>query len=248
MAASEPTDKPKSIEFYGGYPVYSESGVDLTLLRGNLRRSLEERWEIGQRALAFALALQGSDQPRRRRALPSDRTTAEASALVKLLAAHHVRYVIVGSPAMYAHGAICGTQDIDICYQRTPANLTALIAAFASIHPYLRGAPPDLLFRFDAPTLTAGVNFLLTTDCGDINLLGEVSGVGDYDQVLAQSVERTAFGLPVRILSVDGLIAAKKASGRTKDQLHLLELIELKKMLDATGETSEGNGGPAAVE
>jgi hypothetical protein len=31
------------IEFYGGYQVYSESGVDLTLLRENLKRTPTER-------------------------------------------------------------------------------------------------------------------------------------------------------------------------------------------------------------
>ena len=33
------------IEFYGVKEVYSESGIDLTLLRENLERTLEERWE-----------------------------------------------------------------------------------------------------------------------------------------------------------------------------------------------------------
>src|SRR5947209_14983172 len=33
------------IEFYGGYQVYSESGVDLTLLRENLKRTVTERIE-----------------------------------------------------------------------------------------------------------------------------------------------------------------------------------------------------------
>src|SRR4051794_11050826 len=40
---SEP--KKAGIEFYGGYQVYSESGVDLTLLRENLKRSPTERLE-----------------------------------------------------------------------------------------------------------------------------------------------------------------------------------------------------------
>jgi hypothetical protein len=31
------------IEFYGGYQVYSESGIDLTLLRENLKHTPTER-------------------------------------------------------------------------------------------------------------------------------------------------------------------------------------------------------------
>jgi len=240
MAAPEQDNKPTGIEFYGGYQVYSESGVDLTLLRNNLRRSLEERWERGRRAAAFAQALRQSRWPQEEQAISADRTSvpSDASKLVKLLAAHHIRYVTVGGHAMYAHGVESITQDIDLCYQRTRTNLAALVEAFTSIHPFLRGAPPDFPFRFDVPTLTTGINFALTTDCGDINLLGEVSSVGTYDQVLAQSVERTVYGHTVRILSMDGLIAAKKAAGRTKDQAHLLELIELKKILEAGGENA----------
>jgi hypothetical protein len=96
----------------------------------------------------------------------------------------------------------------------------------------MRGAPPGLPFRFDPPTIQAGLNFTLTTDLGDLDVLGEVSGIGFYDKVLAMSEEKEVYGLMVRVLSLDGLIAAKKAAGRTKDKLHLLELEELKKLRD----------------
>ncbi len=253
MAAPEQTSKPKGIEFYGGYPVYSESGVDLTLLRENLRRSLEERWERGRRALASNLALRQALKGGKGASSPNNwkegnLVMADIIVLMKQLTTHNVQFVLIGGQAMIAHGLTHSTFDIDICYQRTSANLEALVAAFTPIHPYLRGAPPGLPFRFDVPTLTAGLNFTLVTDLGEIDLLGEVSGIGNYDQVLAQSVERTVFGLPIRILSVDGLIAAKKASGRSKDQIQLRELIELKKMLDAASGASESAGGPASVE
>jgi hypothetical protein len=40
-------------------------------------------------------------------------------------------------------------------------------------------------------------------------------------------------GLAVRVLSLDGLIAAKNAARPAKDRSHLLELEELKKLRDA---------------
>ncbi len=63
-----------------------------------------------------------------------------------------------------------------------------------------------------------------------IDLLGHVTGIGEYEEVCRLSESRELFGLSIRILSLDGLITAKKAAGRTKDQLHLLELEELKKL------------------
>ena len=76
-------------------------------------------------------------------------------------------------------------------------------------------------------------NLALTTDHGDLDLLAEVHGIGPYDRVFAQSVEVEADGRKVRVLSLDGLIAAKKAAGRIKDRNHLLELEALKKLGDA---------------
>jgi predicted nucleotidyltransferase len=248
MATSEQTDKPKGIEFYGGYEVYSESGVDLTLLRNNLRRSVEERWARNRRSAESGLALWLSNPMSKLPNCPIKRgpIVSNVEVFVKLLIAHHVQFVLIGGQAMRAHGSAHVTEDTDICYQRTSANLTALVAAFTPIHPYLRGVPPGLPFRFDVPTLAAGLNFTLDTDQGEIDLLGEVSGIGNYDQVLAQSVERTVFGLTIRILSVDGLIAAKKAAGRAKDQAQLLELIELKKILDAARQPPEDDRGSAS--
>ena len=119
------------------------------------------------------------------------------------------------------------------CYRRTPDNIARLATALATINPYLRGALPGLPFRFDALTIQAGLNFTLTTDLGDIDFLGEVSGIGHYDHVLAQSEELDVFRFKVRVLSLDGLIAAKIAAGRQKDRNQLVELQEIKKLRDA---------------
>ena len=231
MATPEQESKRKGIEFYGGYQVYSESGVDLTLLGANLRRSVEQRWKDARRGAAIFEAFHLSLPPNS--CQTEGRPMFDPEAIVRRLNEQGVEFVVIGGLAMIAHGSAYLTKDLDVCYERSPSNLAALVAALAPLHPYLRGAPPGLPFRLDVPTLQAGLNFTLTTDCGDLDLLGEVSGVGAYPQVRAQSKEQSMFGLSIRILSVDGLIAAKKAAGRVKDQSHLLELIELKKMLEA---------------
>jgi len=225
------------IEFYGGYQVYSESGVDLTMLREELKHSVTERLEMNCRAIPFLTELDRvardnhpalRDRPRVVMLSPGP--------LLTLLNQHQVEYVLIGGLAMRAHGSAQLTQDLDICYARSLKNLKALVAAFSTIHPSLRGAPPDLPFKFDEPTLLAGLNFTLTTDLGWVDILGEVSGIGPYEKVAAQSSVQEMYGLQVRVLSLDGLISAKKAAGRGKDQSHVLELEELKKLLDSTRE------------
>jgi hypothetical protein len=223
-----------TIRFYGVEQVYSESGVDLTLLRSNLERSVEDRLLKTASAAGMVGAFRAAGL--RKRGEPDAAREVERmgefdpQALLRQLATGGVEFVLVGGLAMSAHGSAYVTSDLDVCYARTPQNLDALAGALAPLHPVLRGAPAGLPFRLDALTLKAGLNFTLTTDRGDIDLLGEMSGIGGYEKALAMSEERTVFGRTIRLLSLDGLIAAKKAAGRAKDRLHLLELEELKKL------------------
>lgn len=62
-----------------------------------------------------------------------------------------------------------------------------------------------------------GLNITLTTTFGDLDLLGEVSGIGGYEQLLPQSNEITAFGIRCRRANLEPLIQMKRAAGRPKD-------------------------------
>ena len=54
-------------------------------------------------------------------------------------------------------------------------------------------------------------NVYLQTDLGKLDCLGEVSGVGNYEQVLQRSItHQTSYG-EFRILSLEALIASKVA-------------------------------------
>ena len=225
--------KPSPIQFYGGYQVYSESGVDLTLLRENLKKTVTERLEKNRRGLELVkeldksrLAKIHSDLPRASTAMLQDQK------ILQQLTDQGVEFVLIGGLAMRAHGSAHVTEDVDVCYSRTKENIDRLADAMAPFHPYMRGAPPGLPFRFDAPTIQAGLNFTLNTDLGEVDFLGEMSGIGGYEKVLAQSEERLLYGLKVHVLTIDGLLIAKKTAGRRKDQGHILELEELKKMRD----------------
>jgi hypothetical protein len=149
--------------------------------------------------------------------------------IVEALAAAEVRYVIVGGVALVLHGSARTTQDLDLCYARDPANLSALEAALAPFQPTLRGAPADLPFRLDAPTLRSGLNFTLSTRVGDLDLLGELTGVGGYADVERDATEMELYGRRVRVMSLDALERAKRAAGRLKDVVDLAEILEIRR-------------------
>jgi hypothetical protein len=119
--------------------------------------------------------------------------------------------------------------DLDLCYSRDRDNLRRLAQALAPHHPRLRGAPPDLPFLWDDQTLASGLNFTLTTDLGDLNILGEVAGIGGYAQALAASSELSVGAVCIRVLDLGGLERAKRAAGRIKDLLDLAEIAEIRR-------------------
>ncbi len=180
------------IQFYGGYQVYSESGVDLTLLRENLKRSIIQRWENNCRMVRLIDGFGKTEPSQDPKATRNGGRTVllDMPGILQLLNTHRVEFVVIGGLAMISHGSAYVTKDVDVCYSRSPENIAAL--AYISLS----------------------------------------SDIGTYDKVVAMSAEREIYGLRIRILSLEGLIAAKKAAGRTKDKLHLLELEELKKMRD----------------
>jgi hypothetical protein len=152
-------------------------------------------------------------------------------ALLGALHDHDVEFEIIGAVAMVLHGSPRVTRDLDICYSREARNLDRLSGALEPFSPTLRGAPKELPFRLDAATLRAGLNFTLTSTGGDIDLLGEILGVGGYAAVSRLSVVMTVYERPVRVLSLDGLERAKRAAGQLKDLADLAEIIEIRKRI-----------------
>jgi hypothetical protein len=150
-----------------------------------------------------------------------------------------VEFVVIGGAAMYLLGAAYATEDVDFCYSRAPENVKRLAAALEPQHPRLRGAPAGLPFRFDARTISQGMNFTLETDLGPLDFLGEVTGLGGYTEVKASAVTRSIDGMAIPVLSVRGLIKSKKAAGRPKDLLVIPELEALEELRRETGEDTE---------
>ena len=104
--------------------------------------------------------------------------------------------------------------------------------ALTPLNPYLRGAPAGLPFKFDVETVRRGLNFTLTTEAGPMDVLGEITGIGDYGAVLAVSEELALYGASYRCISLDALIVSKRAAGRPKDieAVAELELIRDEKL------------------
>lgn len=139
-----------------------------------------------------------------------------------------VEYIIIGGVAATVHGSSRLTQDVDVCYARTDANLDRVVRALRPLKPYLRCAPRGLPFDWSAATLRAGLNFTLTTTAGDIDLLGEVTGGGTYDDLITHSMDITLFTHRTKCLNLEWLLVTKRAAGRPRDLEAIAELEALR--------------------
>jgi hypothetical protein len=152
---------------------------------------------------------------------------AHLADLLRTLASADVEFILVGGMAAAIHGSTRFNQVVDTVYGRSDRNLPRLVSALGSHHPYPRGAPAGLPFRFDRETLKAGLNSTLTTDLGWIDLLGEIPGGGHYEDLVSHTVSVEAFGVSCRVLDLETLIRTKRFAGRVKDFEAIAELQSL---------------------
>jgi len=148
----------------------------------------------------------------------------DGEALLRALETTRAEVIVVGGVAATAQGSARVTMDLDLVYARSGGNLGRVVEALAPLNPYLRGAPPGLPFHWDEETLRRGLNFTLTTARGDIDLLGEITGGGRYEDLLPHTVPLPVFGVASRCLGLERLIAVKRAAGRPKDLEAVAEL------------------------
>jgi hypothetical protein len=150
------------------------------------------------------------------------------SELTRRLIASHVEFVLVGGFAAVAHGVTLVTRDVDICCRFSDTNLMRIQQAFADLHPVHR-SKPDLALQL-TPEQCAGLkNLYLKTDLGIVDCLGEVLGVGHFEEVWKNSVEVELPYGNCRILDIEALIRAKEAMNRDHDKITVKFLNEIKK-------------------
>jgi hypothetical protein len=150
------------------------------------------------------------------------------SELMRRLIAAQVEFVLVGGFAALAHGVMRSTRDVDICCRFSEANLMRIQRAFADLNPVHRPRT-DIPLQL-TPELCASLkNLYLKTDLGIVDCLGEVLGVGNFDEVAKHSIELELPSGKCRVIDIDTLIIAKEAMDRDHDRITVRHLKEIKK-------------------
>jgi hypothetical protein len=142
---------------------------------------------------------------------------------------HRVDYVAIGGIAANAHGSRRLTLDVDIVPAPNEANYERLVAALDEL-----GAPRSAVdsgFRDldprDSFDLARAKILKLPTGAGDLDVHNGAPGAPPYDDLRKRSVEVEVRGTPVRIASLDDMIAMKRAAGRPQDLRDIADLTGL---------------------
>lgn len=150
-----------------------------------------------------------------------------------------VEFVVIGGMGAAALGSPSLTNDLDICYRRSPENLERLSRVLFRLGAKLRGAPKDIPFKPDALTLAAGDHFTFDTDAGDFDCMATPSGSRGYADLAERAIFADMDGIEVLVASVDDLILMKQAAGRPKDLIEVEVLGALRDELDRRKEEPE---------
>jgi hypothetical protein len=131
---------------------------------------------------------------------------------------------VVGGYAAVAHGGTLVTQDLDVCCDLSADNLLRIQEALKDVHSVHRMTPKRLPLRLTKDNCRGLKNIYLDTDIGQLDCLGEILGIGDFQAVQKRSMVVDTDGCQLRLLELDALIQAKKALNRPRDQEAVLQL------------------------
>jgi hypothetical protein len=151
--------------------------------------------------------------------------------ILKRLSDNGVEYALVGGMAAVVHGSSVGTQDVDVLAPMTDQNLRRIHSAMQGINARFRMRPDQMPLWADPAQLRGFKNLNFVTDLGVIDILGDLSGVGSFDNIRDKILYLDVGDFQYPVLDLDTLIASKRAAGRPKDQIGArhLEAIRLKR-------------------
>jgi predicted nucleotidyltransferase len=143
--------------------------------------------------------------------------------LLQLLGDGGVRFLVVGGYAVMKYTEPYHTKDLDIWIEPAPENANRVL---------------EVLRRFGAPGHQVTVDDLTNPDLiyqigvepVRVDIMSGVSGL-KFEEAWEHRVETDYGGVVAPVLSIDDIIAAKKATGRAKDRIQARELQRAKSEL-----------------
>ncbi len=141
--------------------------------------------------------------------------------MLKCLNAAQVDYLLVGGWAVNLYGYVRTTVDLDIWILADAANAKRVCLALAAFGAPMSGIKPQ---DFEQE----GIVFQIGVAPCRIDVITRIDGVR-YSEAVVRASSLKIDEIPVRVISIEDLIANKRSSGRTKDLADAEILEDLRK-------------------
>ncbi|HWP59338.1 MAG TPA: hypothetical protein VNL14_15700 [Candidatus Acidoferrales bacterium] len=157
--------------------------------------------------------------------------------LIKTLARHRIRFVLIGALAARLQGFPRVTADADITPARDPDNLKRLAAALRELNArvFTEAVPEGLAFDCSAQALSRAEMWNLVTAAGRLDIAFTPSGTTGYEDLIQRAVRFEVYGTELVAASLEDIIRSKEAADRPQDRQDVLIMRE---MLRRAGRTA----------
>jgi len=139
---------------------------------------------------------------------------------LRLLTANDVEFLLIGGYAVALHGYPRATADLDLWVDVAPRNLERVLRA---LREFGFDPGPDAASALATP----GKILRMGYPPSRIELLTGPAGV-EFDACRKRAVPRELLGMSVPTISLDDLIANKRATGRPRDLVDAAELERIR--------------------
>lgn len=125
-----------------------------------------------------------------------------------------------------AYGSSIVTVDVDVCAPLDTQNVGRILEALRGLNPRMRMRPDRPPLPGDPGALIGLRNLYVVCDAGQVDFLGEITGVGPYEVVARSAISLDLGGFVCPVMGLEDLIRSKRAMGRPKD-LRAAQELEL---------------------
>jgi hypothetical protein len=158
--------------------------------------------------------------------------------LLRVLLGHGVDFFVVGGVAAQLAGAPILTFDLDVLYDKSPENISRLLAALRELKARYR----DPAGRHIEPDTTKLETFrinLLLTDLGALDVLGAIGSGLTYQDLVGRTISYELGETRVRVLELAAVIESKEQADRDKDRAVLPVLRQTLAMKKGLGQNEK---------
>lgn len=156
-----------------------------------------------------------------------------------MLAAHGVRFVLIGALAARLQGFPRLTADADITPARDAENLERLAAALRELDArvYTEAVPEGLPFDCTPALLGRADMWNLVTTAGRLDVAFVPAGTRGYDDLAGGAVRFEVYGIELLAARLEDIIRSKEAADRPQDRQDVALMQEMLRRAESSRQT-----------